>query len=238
MTRADGRGERQLRPLRITKDFMKNAQGSVLIEWGSTRLLCTAMAQPGVPPFLEGTGKGWLTAEYAMLPASTPQRKLREAKRPDGRSTEIGRIVGRCLRTAVDMGALAGYTVYIDCDVIEADGGTRTAAITGGYVALELCVRRMLEEGWVERSPVKEGVAAVSCGIVDGVPLLDLDYAEDSRALADMNVAMTHGGGIVEVLCTGEKRPVKPKELQTLLRYAQEGIDNIIKIQREALGYR
>jgi ribonuclease PH len=237
MMRSDGRGERGLRPLRITKDFMKNAHGSVLIEWGGTRLLCTAMAVPGVPPFLEGTDRGWLTAEYAMLPASTPQRNLREAKRPDGRSTEIGRIVGRCLRTAVDFGALTGYTIYIDCDVIEADGGTRTAAITGGWVALELCARRMLAEGWIARTPVKEGVAAVSCGIVDGTALLDLDYSEDSRALADMNVAMTHSGGIVEVLCTGEKRPVKPKELQTLLRYAQEGIGQVVKIQREVLGY-
>lgn len=236
MTRADGRGERELRPLRITKDFMKNAHGSVLIEWGNTRLLCTAMVAPGVPAFLEGTDKGWLTAEYAMLPASTPQRKIREAKRPDGRNTEISRIIGRCLRTVVDMDALTGLTVYIDCDVIEADGGTRTAAITGSYVALALCVRRLLSEGMILRSPLRDGVAAVSCGVVDGTPVLDLNYLEDSRALADMNVAMSHSGGIIEVLCTGEKRPVKPKELQTLLRYAQEGIEKIIQIQREALG--
>jgi len=236
MTRTDGRGERSLRLLRITKDFMKNAHGSVLIEWGRTRLLCTAMAMPGVPPFLEGTDKGWLTAEYAMLPASTPQRKIRENKRPDGRNTEISRIVGRCLRTAVNFDALTGLTVYIDCDVIEADGGTRTAAITGGYVALELCVHKLLAEGMLARSPLKDGVAAVSCGIVDGVPLLDLDYSEDSRAMADMNVAMSHSGGIVEVLCTAEKRPVKPKEMQTLLRYAQEGIETIVRIQRETIG--
>ena len=235
MTRSYGRSEQDLRPLRITKNFMKNAHGSVLIEWGNTRLLCTAMAVPGVPPFLEGTDRGWLTAEYAMLPASTPQRKMRDAKRPDGRNTEISRIIGRCLRTAVEMNALTGLTVYIDCDVIEADGGTRTAAITGGYVALALCARWMLSEGMIERSPLRDGVAAVSCGVVDGKPMLDLDYAEDSHAQADMNVAMSHSGGIVEVLCTGEKRPVRPRELQTLLRYAQEGIEKIIKLQREAL---
>ena len=236
MTRIDGRGEQELRPLRITKGFMKNAHGSVLIEWGNTRLLCTAMFAPGVPPFLEGTDKGWLTAEYAMLPASTPQRKIREAKRPDGRNTEISRIIGRCLRSVTDMEALTGLTVYIDCDVIEADGGTRTAAITGGYVALALCVKRMLSEGLISRSPLRDGVAAVSCGVVNGTPVLDLNYVEDSRAQADMNVAMSHSGGIIEVLCTGEKRPVKPKELQTLLRYAQEGIEQIIKIQQETLG--
>jgi ribonuclease PH len=235
MTRADGRGERELRPLRLTKDFMKNAHGSVLIEWGNTRLLCTAMATPGVPPFLEGTDKGWLTAEYAMLPASTPQRKVRENKRPDGRNTEISRIIGRCLRSVTDMNALTGLTVYIDCDVIEADGGTRTAAITGGYVALELCAQKLLDDGLIVRPPLRDGVAAVSCGIVDGTPVLDLDYPEDSRAVADMNVAMSHSGGVIEVLCTGEKRPVKPRELQTLLRYAQEGIGQIAEIQRKAL---
>ena len=236
MTRADGRSERELRPLRLTKDFMKNAHGSVLIEWGNTRLLCTAMATPGVPPFLEGTDKGWLTAEYAMLPASTPQRKMRETKRPDGRNTEISRIIGRCLRSVTDMDALTGLTIHIDCDVIEADGGTRTAGITGAYVALELCVQWMLAKGLITRSPLRDGVAAVSCGIVNGTPLLDLDYSEDSHAAADMNVAMSHGGGIIEVMCTGEKRPIKPRELQTLLRYAQEGIEQITGIQRKALG--
>jgi ribonuclease PH len=235
MTRADGRGERELRPVLITKDFMKNAHGSVLIEWGNTRLLCTAMAAPGVPPFLEGTDKGWLTAEYAMLPASTPQRKVRESKRPDGRNTEISRIFGRCLRSVTDTDALTGLTVYIDCDVIEADGGTRTAAITGSYIALALCVRYLLREGMIARSPLRDGVAAVSCGIVDGAALLDLNYSEDSRAEADMNVVMSHGGGIIEVLCTGEKRPLKQKELHTLLRCAKEGIGQIIRIQHEAL---
>jgi ribonuclease PH len=236
MIRADGRGEREIRPLRMTKDFMKNAHGSVLIEMGNTRLLCSAMAAPGVPPFLEGTGKGWLTAEYAMLPASTPQRKIREAKRPDGRNTEISRIIGRCLRTVTDTEAIPGLTVYIDCDVIEADGGTRTAGITGGYVALALCVQKLIAEGVIERSPLRDGVAAVSCGIVGAERVLDLNYIEDSHAVADMNVAMSHSGGIIEVLCTGEKRPLKTKEMQTLMRYAQEGIEQIIKIQREVLG--
>jgi ribonuclease PH len=236
MTRADGRGEREIRPLRMTTNYMKNAHGSVLIELGNTRLLCSAMVAPGVPPFLEGTDKGWLTAEYAMLPASTPQRKIREAKRPDGRNTEISRIIGRCLRTVVDTGAFPGLTVYIDCDVIEADGGTRTAGITGAYAALALCAQRMLLEGMIARSPLRDGVAAVSCGIVDGTPVLDLNFAEDSHAVADMNVAMSHSGGIIEVQCTGERRPLKQRELQTLLRYAEEGIEQIKAIQREVLG--
>lgn len=234
--RIDGRKPLELRPVRLAVGYLAHAEGSVLIEMGATKVLCAATLEEGVPPFLKNTGKGWLTAEYAMLPASTPQRKIRENKRPDGRNTEISRIIGRCLRTAVDMDALTGFTVYIDCDVIEADGGTRTAAITGGYVALALCVRKLLADGMLTRSPLKDGVAAVSCGIVDGIPLLDLEYSEDSRAMADMNVAMSHSGGIVEVLCTAEKRPVKSKEMQTLLRYAQEGIEIITRIQREAIG--
>ena len=194
------------------------------------------MYTAGMPPFLEGTDKGWLTAEYAMLPGSTPQRKPRETKRPDGRSTEIGRLIGRSLRSAFDLQAICGYTINIDCDVIEADGGTRTAGITGAYAALCLCVNRMLREGLIQKSPVLDGVAAVSCGILNGTPVLDLCYVEDSRADADMNVVMSHSGGIIEVQCTGERRPISRKELDALLDYAADGVGAIKKIQEKVLG--
>lgn len=235
MTRDDGRRAEQLRDIRITKSFMKHAHGSALIEWGNTRVLCTAMYTAGVPAFLEGTDRGWLTAEYAMLPASTPQRKQREVKYPDGRSTEISRLIGRSLRSAFDLKGVAGYTINIDCDVIDADGGTRTAAITGAYVALELCMRKMMAEGLIVKSPTKDGVAAVSCGIVGGRALCDLNFLEDSRAEADMNVVMSHGGGIIEVQCAGEKRPVKRAEFDKLLEYAASAVSAIAAIQNEVL---
>jgi ribonuclease PH len=236
MTREGGRGYEALREIKITKSFMKNAHGSALIEWGNTRVLCTAMYTAGVPSFLEGTEKGWLTAEYAMLPASTPTRKSRELKFPDGRSTEIGRLIGRSLRSVFDLKSVAGFTINIDCDVIDADGGTRTASITGAYIALVLCVRKMIEEGLIEKSPLRDGVAAVSCGIVEGKPMLDLQYSEDSRAEADMNIVMSHGGGIIEVQCTGEKRPLKKSEFDKLLKYGQDGIAYIRQIQEEVLA--
>ena len=235
MTRADGRNAQQLRPLKIQKTYLKNAHGSTLVCWGGTTVLCTAMYETGVPPFLENAGKGWLTAEYAMLPASTPTRKPRETKRPDGRSTELGRLIGRSLRSAVDMALMPGFTIHIDCDVLDADGGTRTAAITGGYVALCECVDKMLQEGLIIESPVIRGVAAVSCGIVDGTCVLDLCYEEDSRAEADVNVVMSHDGGFIEVQGTGEKRPVSPEELGELLGLAAHGINEIQKIQEDAL---
>jgi ribonuclease PH len=235
MTREDGRRADALRDIRITKSFMKNAHGSALIEWGNTRVLCTAMYTDSVPPFLEGTDRGWLTAEYAMLPASTPQRKPRELKFPDGRSTEISRLIGRALRSVCDLRAVPGYTINIDCDVIDADGGTRTAAITGAYIALELCIRKMIGEGLIKSSPVKDGAAAVSCGIVGGTPVCDLNYYEDSRAEADMNVVMSHGGGLIEVQCTGEKRPLERREFGKLLELAQGAIAIISGIQKDAL---
>ena len=235
MKREDGRSAKQLRPIAIEKGFLKNAHGSALITWGKTRVICTAMYMAGVPPFLENTGKGWLTAEYAMLPASTPQRKPRESKRPDGRSTEIGRLIGRCLRSVVNLEALFGYTICIDCDVLDADGGTRTACITGAYVALCECIERMRGEGLVTQSPLTDGIAALSGGIVNGHIVLDLDFKEDSRAIADINVVMSHGGGIVEIQGTGEQRPFLPSELTTLLTYAKEGIKQIQKIQEDAL---
>jgi ribonuclease PH len=235
MTREDGRQPGDLRDIRISKSFIRNAHGSALIEWGGTRVICTAMYTGGVPAFLEGTDKGWLTAEYSMLPASTPQRKPRELKFPDGRSTEISRLIGRAMRSVFDLRGIAGNTINIDCDVIDADGGTRTASITGAYVALVLCVRRMADVGIILKDPLRDGAAAVSCGIVERTPLLDLKYSEDSRAEADMNIVMSHGGGIIEVQCTGEKRPLKKSEFEKLMKYAQAGIEQISAIQREAL---
>ena len=236
MKRSGGRKPDALRNISIQKSFLNNAHGSALITWGNTRVICTAMAVSGVPPFLEGTGKGWLTAEYAMLPGSTPQRKQREKGRPDGRSTEIGRLIGRSLRSVFDTTAVPGYTIHIDCDVIDADGGTRTASITGAYVALCECVGKMIGDGLIERSPVRDGIAAVSCGIVDDTPLCDLDYREDSRADADMNVVMSAGGGIIEVQGTGERRPMQRAEMDTLMAYAGRAIGEIQMIQKEALG--
>lgn len=235
MTREDGRSENGLRDIRITKSFMKNAHGSALIEWGNTRVLCTAMYSAGVPPFVDGADRGWLTAEYAMLPASTPQRKPREIKSPDGRSTEISRLIGRSLRSVFDLRAVAGYTINVDCDVIDADGGTRTASITGAYIALELCMRRMMAEGLIGKSALKDGIAAVSCGIVCGKPVCDLCYAEDSRAEADMNVVMAHSGGIIEVQCTGEKRPLARREFNKLMEFAGEAISEISALQKAVL---
>lgn len=235
MTRGDGRAAQQLRPLAIQKTYLKNAHGSALVCWGGTTVLCTAMYETGVPPFLENAGKGWLTAEYAMLPASTPMRKPREIKRPDGRSTEIGRLIGRSLRCALDLGRIPGITIHIDCDVLDADGGTRTAAITGGYIALCECVERMKKDGLITESPVISGIAAVSCGIVEGTCVLDLNYEEDSRAEADVNVVMSHSGGFIEVQGTGEKRPIAPEQFGELLGLAAHGIAQIQKIQEETL---
>jgi ribonuclease PH len=194
------------------------------------------MFQAGVPPFLENSDRGWLTAEYAMLPASTPQRKPRESKRPDGRSTEIGRLIGRALRCVCDLEAIPGCTVTVDCDVIDADGGTRTAGITGAYVALCECAARMETEGLLLKPLLVGGVAAVSCGIVGGETLLDLKYSEDSRADADLNVVLSHNGGIIEVQGTGEKRPMERDEFAVLMAYATAGAEQIQKIQRAALG--
>lgn len=235
MTREDGREVMALRPLKIEKSFLKNAHGSALVSWGGTRVLCTAMYELGVPPFLENKGKGWVTAEYAMLPASTPQRKPRENKRPDGRSTEIGRLIGRCLRCIVDLSRMPGLTVHIDCDVMDADGGTRTASITGAYVALCECAARMIADGVIAETPVVDGVAAVSCGIVNSDILLDLDYSEDSRADADVNVVMARSGGFIEVQGTGERHPIAPDQMGALLGLAAKGITEIQKIQEAAL---
>ena len=236
MKRADNREADEKRRVTITPDYLENAHGSVLIACGKTKVICSAMAVEGVPSFLEGKGRGWLTAEYAMLPASTPERKRRETLKPDGRSTEIKRLIGRALRAVIDFEALGERTIYIDCDVISADGGTRTASITGGFAALKLCVQRLITEGKIKKDPVGDAVAAISCGIVKDVPLLDLMYTEDSSAEADMNVVMTGSGGLIEVQCTGERRPVTENEFNALMQLAKKGIGELVEIQTDALG--
>ena len=218
------RASGELRELTIYPGFTEMAAGSALVCAGRTRVLCTASVQEGVPPFLRDTGRGWLTAEYAMLPGSTPQRKARDGVKKDGRGVEIGRLIGRSLRAACDLTRLGERTIYIDCDVLQADGGTRTAAVTGGFVALCLAVQKLLDEGRIVDSPVVRQVAAVSVGIVKGVPTLDLDYALDSHAEADVNVVMTRQHGemaYAEVQGTGEGRPYRREELNALLDLAQ-----------------
>ena len=233
------RASGELRELTIYPGFTEMAAGSALVCAGRTRVLCTASVQEGVPPFLRDTGRGWLTAEYAMLPGSTPQRKARDGVKKDGRGVEIGRLIGRSLRAACDLTRLGERTIYIDCDVLQADGGTRTAAVTGGFVALCLAVKKLLDEGRIVDSPVVRQVAAVSVGIVKGAPTLDLDYALDSRAEADVNVVMTRQDGemaYAEVQGTGEGRPYRREELDALLDLAQAGVERLMGKQLEALG--
>ena len=233
------RASGELRELNIYPGFTEMAAGSALVCAGRTRVLCTASVQEGVPPFLRDTGRGWLTAEYAMLPGSTPQRKARDGVKKDGRGVEIGRLIGRSLRAACDLTRLGERTIYIDCDVLQADGGTRTAAVTGGFVALCLAVKKLLDEGRIVDSPVVRQVAAVSVGIVKGVPTLDLDYALDSHAEADVNVVMTRKGGemaYAEVQGTGEGRPYRREELNALLDLAQAGVTQLMDKQVKALG--
>ena len=236
MGRIDGRGDMELRDVKIRTGVMLHAHGSCEIRSGRTTVLCSAMIEKGVPPFLEGTGKGWLTAEYSMLPASCIKRKQRERQRQDSRGTEIQRLIGRSLRSVLDLDAVGENTIYIDCDVVSADGGTRTASITGAFVALCLCVRRALAEGIIKKSPVRSAIAAVSAGIVKDSPMLDLCYAEDSNAQADMNMVGTEDGGISEIQISGEKRPVQPREFAELVGMCKCGIKELIKTEKEALG--
>jgi ribonuclease PH len=237
MTRSYGRAADQARPLSCTADFVPPASGSALIAVGQTQVICTASVEPGVPRWLQGKGRGWLTAEYGMLPASTGQRKPRDATRlhPDGRTVEIQRLIGRALRAVVDFEALGERTVYLDCDVLVADGGTRCAAITGAYVAFARAMRRLLADELIERSPVAGAVAAISCGIVGGVPLLDLDYSEDSIAEVDANVVMTADGGLVEVQATAERTPLSRAHLDDLLALAARGIAELHAVQATAI---
>ncbi len=234
--RSYGRSYDELRPTTIEPGFMRTATGSALISVGETRVICTASVQESVPRFLAGSGRGWVTAEYGMLPASTGERKQRDVSkgRPDGRTVEIQRLIGRSLRGVIDFSALGERTVYIDCDVLQADGGTRCASITGGLVALRLACERLLEQGVVERIPLSGTVAAVSCGIVEGAPLLDLDYSEDSIAEVDANVVMTGEGGLIEVQATAERTPLSRAHLDDLLALAAHGIDALRSLQDEA----
>jgi ribonuclease PH len=237
VARSGGRAPDELRPVTIEPGFVRTATGSVLIACGGTRVICTASVQESVPRWLAGQGRGWMTAEYGMLPASTGDRKQRDISkgRLDGRSVEIQRLIGRSLRGVADLQALGERTIYVDCDVLEADGGTRCASITGGYVALALAARRLQEEGKLARSPLTGSVAAVSCGIVEGVPLLDLDYPEDSTAEVDANVVMTGEGGLVEVQATAERTPLSRTHLDDLLVLAQQGIEGLRAAQEAAL---
>jgi ribonuclease PH len=235
--RNDGRAPDELRDVAIKPGFVRTATGSALIEMGGTRVICTASAAEEVPRWLAGGGRGWVTAEYGMLPASTGDRKARDSARgrPDGRTVEIQRLIGRSLRGVVDFQALGERTVWIDCDVLEADGGTRTAAITGGYVALELALRRLVSEGALDAVPLTGSIAAVSCGMVEGTALLDLDYSEDSEAEVDMNVVMTGSGELIEVQATAERTPFGRASLDRLLELAADGIETIGRAQDRVL---
>jgi ribonuclease PH len=237
-TRSYDRAPDALRPTEIEPGFVRTATGSALISMGETRVICTASAQESVPRWLAGSGRGWVTAEYGMLPASTGERKQRDITRgrADGRTIEIQRLIGRSLRGVIDFEALGERTVYVDCDVLQADGGTRCASITGGLVALRLAFARMIEEGVLERSPLTGTVAAVSCGIVEGVPLLDLDYSEDSIAEVDANVVMTGEGGLVEVQATAERTPLSRAHLDDLLVLAAQGIEALRLLQDGAVA--
>ena len=238
MERADGRKPSELRPVRITPHVLEYAEGSCLIECGRTRVLCAASVEDRQPPFLRGTESGWVTAEYAMLPRSTHTRTPREVERgrPGGRTQEIQRLIGRSLRAVVDLELIGPRTITIDCDVLQADGGTRTASITGGYVALALAIRKLAGGGSFASAVLRGQVAAVSVGIVGGVPLLDLCYEEDVQADVDFNVVMTDAGSFVEVQGTAERKPFSREELETLLDLASDGIRQLIEAQREALA--
>ena len=236
--RSYGRAADQLRPATIEPGFVRTATGSALISMGETRVICTASVQETVPRWLAGSGRGWVTSEYGMLPASTGERKQRDVSkgRPDGRTVEIQRLIGRSLRGVIDFAALGERTIYVDCDVLQADGGTRCASITGGMVALQLACNHLIEQGLLQRSPLTGSVAAVSCGIVDGIALLDLDYSEDSTAEVDANVVMTSDGGLVEVQATAERTPLSRAHLDDLLALAALGIESLRALQDETVA--
>jgi ribonuclease PH len=237
-SRSYDRSPGDLRPVEIEPGFVRTADGSALYSQGETRVICTASVTSSVPRWIDGSGRGWVTAEYAMLPASTGERKERDIKRgrPDGRSVEIQRLIGRSLRAVVDLEALGERSVYVDCDVLQADGGTRCAAITGGFVALRLALAQLIEAGELERDPLTGSIAAVSCGVVDGDPLLDLDYSEDSRAEVDANVVMSGDGGLVEVQATAERTPVSRASLDDLLALAEPAIALLRDAQHGAVA--
>lgn len=237
MTRT-GRSSRQLRPVTLTRHFIKHPEGSVLVEFGDTRVICTASIEESVPPFLRGKGTGWVTAEYAMLPRATHTRSPREAAKgkQSGRTLEIQRLIGRSLRAVTDMALLGERTIYLDCDVIQADGGTRTASITGAYVALVDAVTALQQRGLLAANPLKEAVAAVSVGMVNGEPLLDLDYQEDAGAEVDMNFVMTSSGRFVEVQGTAEAEPFTIEQMDDMRSLAMDGIRQLFELQQQALA--
>jgi ribonuclease PH len=238
MNRPSQRQARDLRPITITRSFTKHAEGSVLIEFGDTKVLCTASVLEKVPPHQKGSGEGWVTAEYGMLPRSTHTRSDREAARgkQSGRTQEIQRLIGRALRSVFDLKRLGERTIHLDCDVLQADGGTRTAAITGAYDAARDAVNRLLHQKLITSDPIMDSVAAISVGIYQGVPVLDLDYAEDSDCDTDMNVVMTGRGGMIEVQGTAEGAAFSRSELDALLNLAQVGIEELTRIQKNALA--
>jgi ribonuclease PH len=235
MKRSDGRTPRSLRPIKITRNYLKHAEGSVLIEIGDTKVICSASIEERVPPFLRNTGKGWVTAEYSMIPRSTHNRTARDAGRGNGRTFEIQRLIGRSLRSVTNLSAFGERSVWIDCDVIQADGGTRTASITGAYVALVDAFQKMAKNGIIKKVPVKDSVAAISVGKVGGVVLLDLSYEEDSKADVDMNVVMTGGGKLVEIQGTAEGAVFTKKEMDEMIKVAQNGIKVLTEIQKNSL---
>ncbi len=240
MTRPSGRAADQLREVKITRNFTCHAEGSVLVEFGQTKVICTVSVESGVPRFLRGQNQGWLTAEYGMLPRATGERTRREATsgKQGGRTLEIQRLIGRSLRAAVDLAALGEYTLTVDCDVIQADGGTRTASITGAMVAVEDALKVMQERGQLKADkplPIKQRVAAVSVGVYQGEPVLDLDYPEDSSAETDLNVVMTDAGGFIEVQGTAEGAPFNAQEFNAMLALAEQGMQELFALQRVAL---
>jgi ribonuclease PH len=234
LVRAGNRAPLDLRPLEIIPNFISSAEGSVLISLGETRVICTASIEDGVPVFLKGSGKGWITGEYAMIPRATESRSPREVTkgRPGGRTMEIQRLIGRCLRAVINLQALGERTVWLDCDVIRADGGTRTTSVTGAWVAMALGFRKLQALGMVKQNPIKDYVAATSAGIVGGELLLDLDYAEDSHADIDLNVAMTGAGALVEVQATAERNPYSLADLTRLIEAARPGIEKLLAAER------
>ncbi|MEV2910236.1 ribonuclease PH [Paenibacillus larvae] len=236
--RADGRQPNELRPVRITPNYNKHAEGSVLIEVGDTKVICTATIEERVPPFLKNQGKGWVTAEYSMLPRATQVRNQREASKGKlgGRTMEIQRLIGRALRSVINLEALGERSITLDCDVIQADGGTRTTSITGAFIAMSLAIHKIMEDKKITVNPITDYLASVSVGIVQGETLLDLMYTEDSQAHVDMNVVMTGRGHFVEVQGTGEESPFSKDDLDRMLGLAEEGILRLIELQREALG--
>ena len=236
VNRANGRAANELRPVKLTRGVMKHAHGSCLAEFGDTRVLCAATIEEGVPGWRKGAKAGWVTAEYAMLPASTGKRCKREHANRKGRSMEIERLIGRSLRAAVDMRRLGERTITVDCDVLQGDGGTRTASVTGGFVALALACRGLLEQGLVKAMPIRHYVAGISAGIVDNVAMLDLQYSEDSRAMVDLNCVMNEQGGIIELQGTGEGRAFTPREQQELVALCAQGNARLIELEKNILG--